>query len=136
MQKTQTGIRLHFKPFNVKAECQNYRKQDDNITHALRALKIKIALLQQEPLPETECSKIRIYLQQGLNINPKNPLFPLVLSHIIGLFWQHQAELKTTAVSLGTSVTKLATFFSSHKEIYQKAQLIRQSFNKSPLRSP
>src|SRR6266550_3065632 len=82
--KTNAAVRYTHRPTGVHAVATDSRSQRENKIHALRELRHKLALaLRREIDPLTWRPPDWFAQYPSLHINPKNPLYPSAVAHVL-----------------------------------------------------
>jgi len=126
LNKTDSAVRLIFKPRSLSVTCQKYRSFEKNKTSAYRSLRELIALSVDETVSEHILIQCSNYFRNGIHINSKNQDYPLILSIITGLFLHFNGEHKHVAKNLKVSSSGLIKFIYKNKKFLERINKIRE----------
>lgn len=130
--KTLSAMRLTFEQLDIKAECSKYRHLSDNKKSALRKIRCLIALQNKQFIEPTV--EVTPYLKNKLHIQDSNPHLALLFYFIVGAFYFTKGDDKEASVLLLVTRSALLRFLKEHKDLFQKVNHIRQTFDKGPLK--
>lgn len=116
--KTANAVRLTYADLAVTAS--GSRSKAQNLSDALRKLRIEIALSTSEAIGRSPDAKglpesVLPYIDQGIiRINPKNPHFPELLGGLFDLFLRYRGQWIAVADACGVSPSQLRRFVETH----------------------
>lgn len=127
--KTANAVRLTIGDIAVTESATRSRSQ--NITAALRKLRLKIALSLSssvarrcfmDSLPDETAS----YFQHGLiRINTQNPDFPVLAGYLVDLFLDSRGSWRKVAEKCGVSSSQLRRFVEKHPALLSTVRKIQ-----------
>jgi len=129
--KTSNAIRLTLEHLSVTFTTS--RSKAENISGAFRKLRMSIALdittgRENCHLSQTYPADLVQYFQKGsININAKNPVFPVVIGLIIDNFIKHQGNYKSVSEALKVSTSQLRKFITKNPFMIETVNKILQS---------
>ncbi|MFB6344754.1 MAG: peptide chain release factor-like protein [bacterium] len=135
---TESAVRITHEPTGITVSASEQRSQQANRKTAYRRLKLKYAL---EVRHDVDSERINIpdqlesYLNDGIDINPKNPHFPFWVKLVLDVLKAHQGRVGPTADVFGLSTNQLVRFFRKDDRLWQQANRIREQFDLHPLKS-
>jgi hypothetical protein len=135
VNKTESGVTLHYAPFNLKVSSQKYRSREENKKKAYRLFRQELGLRATTFAPEELRTELLPYFQNALKIQMKNDKLPLLFYVICGFFYEFEGEHKKVAQSCAVSSSCLLRFCSKHKRLWERINLIRKTFKKHPLKA-
>ena len=131
--KTSNAIRLTLEHLSVTYTAS--RSRAENISGVFKKLRMAIALditegyknrSQIQNYPKT----LFQYFHKGtININSKNPLFPLIIGLVVDLFIKHQGIYQLVAEALNISNSQLRKFVAKNSFMIETINKIIQSQN-------
>jgi hypothetical protein len=133
VNKTSSAILLSLAPLNLSVKVQKHRSQTENKKAALRALREAISLFAEPPTPDFVLQQTKPYFENGLHIQERNPLLPMVYAVLCACFFENQWDHKHVAEVLGVSTSCLIRFLAKNKKLLECVNQIRQRFEKHPL---
>ena len=123
--KTSSAVRLTLKDSSVCATASDDRQQSVNKKHALKRLRFNIALdFRQDAKPWTG----------QLDMNPKNPCYPLFIACITDNLFEHNWQVSEAAKPLNLSTGKLIKIISKNDTFWQYVNKERQKAGYRPLK--
>ena len=132
LNKTASALRICFEPLDITLSCQKHRTLEENKRSALRQLREEIALYSRELPPPAIFQRLKPYLQNGLHIQEKNPLMPLLWALITARFFQFKGDSRAAAEALGVTGSRLTRFISEYKKLLASIQKLKKSFYPAP----
>lgn len=137
--RTYSAIRLMHHATGISVIAEESRSQNENKMRALRRLRMAIAFrIRKEresdsfTLPET----ISPYFKPDspLQVNQKNPLYPLLCAAILDALYGAQGSLGDASRLLGLSTGRLSRFLGRDRDLLQAVNQLRAHFTLRPLR--
>lgn len=131
-QKTSSGVRLVHLPTGISTRATEYRQLSVNKLHALRRLKLKLAIDLRHPVdlahfnPPDWLAAIR--RQTGFEVSFRHPLFPALAGLILDLLEALHGNPAHVAVNLGVSTTAVIRLLESEPSLWAAANSIRDKF--------
>lgn len=113
--KVETGVRLAHRPSGITAQAAESRSTEGNRKVALHRLKMRLALEVRERLeglPEE-------FGRQGLSVNPRNPVYPLIVATALDALEGGGGSYAQAAKALGVTTTQLRKFLESDREVWR-----------------
>jgi len=129
--KTSNAIRLTLEHLSVTYTAS--RSKTENISSAFKKLKMSIALdisagRENCHLNQTYPTDLFQYFQKGsININAKNPVFPVVIGMIVDNFIKYQGNYKSVSEALKVSTSQLRKFITKNPFMIETVNKIIQS---------
>ncbi|MCM8543528.1 MAG: peptide chain release factor-like protein [Lentisphaeraceae bacterium] len=115
--KTSSAVRLTLKDSPISASASDDRQQSVNKTHALRKLRIAIALeMRQEPEP----------WQGQLNMNSKNQHYANFVACLVDQLFSNTWQVSETAKSFEISTGQLIKIIAKDDTLWQFVNRERQ----------
>ena len=115
--KTSSAVRLSLKDSSISASASDDRQQSVNKLHALRRLRLAIALeMREEPEP---------WLGQW-NMNPKNAQYPLFIACLSDHLSKQNWQVSEVAKALNLSTGKLIKIIAKDDSFWQFVNAERQ----------
>ncbi len=118
--KVETAIRLHHLPSGTTAQAAESRSLAENRKHAVRRLRERIAFTVREPF---DLSSPQLADGLGpatlLDINPRNPSFPVVAAAALDALSAASGSYATAAHALGVTTSRLLRFLKSDRELWR-----------------
>lgn len=128
VNKTSSAVRLSHEPSGLAVTSAESRSQHENRRHALKALRMKIALsFRLPPDPAFRIGETVTSLH--------NPAYPLWAAKLLDGFQFHEGDLKSAAADLGISPSRLAKLLWRDPVLWTEANRIRASFSLPPLKA-
>ena len=137
--RTYSAVRLMHPATGISVIAEESRSQNENKVRALRRLRMAIAFRVRKEqrdagfaLPET----ITPYFKQDtpLQVNQKNPLYPLICTAILDVLYSVQGSLGDASRQLGLSTGRLSRFFGRDRDLLHAVNQLRAHFTLRPLR--
>lgn len=136
-QKTSNGVRLVHVPTGIAARATEFRQLTVNKLHALRRLRLKLAIELREPIdltafaPPTWFETIRH--ANRIEVSHRHPLFPPAAGLVLDLLEALQGNPAHVAVNLGVSTSAVIRLLETEHALWQAANALRQRFSLPPL---
>jgi hypothetical protein len=117
--KVETASRLFHEPTAISAHAAESRVLQENRRRALRRLRERIAIEMRSPFDlEQPAVPPEFVAQRGaggsLDVNPKNPNYPLVLATVLDAVAAAGGSYAAAARALGITTSQLARFMNSN----------------------
>jgi hypothetical protein len=137
--RTYSAIRLTHSATGISVIAEESRSQNENRLKALRRLRMAIALRVRKEsgrdgftLPES----IKPYFKQDtpLQVNQKNPLYPVVCAAILDALYIEQGSIGDASRQLGLSTGRLNRFLGKDSDLLHAVNQLRAHFTLKPLR--
>lgn len=137
--RTYSAVRLTHLPTALAVIAEESRSQAENKLKALKRLRLAIALRarkQASPGSFTMPGETREYFKPDapLQINPKNPLYPLACATALDAIYLAAGKIGAAAELLSVSTGRLNKFLSKDKDLLSAANELRAHFNLKPLK--
>lgn len=133
--KTNAAVRYVHLPTGIHAEATDSRSQRENRIHALRGLRLKLAVqLRREIDPVAYQPPAWFAQYPGLHMSPKNPLYPAAVAEVLDVLKTAHWEVGRAAVLLGLTTSALARFLSEDGTLWTTANRARAELGMKPLR--
>ncbi|MCQ2124084.1 MAG: peptide chain release factor-like protein [Fibrobacter sp.] len=120
--KTNTGVLLTLREFNLEIKSCEGRSALENKTHALHRMQMALALQVRE---EPANPEMRFPGSNG-HIQPSNPQFPLFIAHVFDIMCSKGGDTKAAAAAFGISPSALVKILRQDKACAAKLQGNRQ----------
>ncbi|MCQ2090675.1 MAG: peptide chain release factor-like protein [Fibrobacter sp.] len=120
--KTNTGVLLTLREFNLEIKSCEGRSALENKTHALRRMQMALALQVRE---EPANPEMRFPGSNG-HIQPSNAQFPLFVAHVFDIMCAKGGDTKTAAAAFGLTPSALVKILRQDKACATKLQGNRQ----------
>jgi hypothetical protein len=138
--RTYSAVRLIHLPTALMVIAEESRSQAENKLKALKRLRMAIALRvrkQSSPAILTIPGEIREYFKPDapLQINPKNPLYPLACATVLDAVHVAEGKIGDASQLLDVSTGRLNKFFSRDRDLLSTVNELRAHFNLKPLKS-
>ena len=134
--KTNAAIRIIHLPTRITTVMSDSRSQRENKIHAIRELRHKLALeLRHEIDPLTFQPPDFFAEYPALHINPKNPLYPSAVAHVLDALKATHWAVGDAAVLLGLTTSALARFLHDDPSLWTHVNTQRATLCLPPLRS-
>lgn len=124
--KTSSSVRLIHKPTGLSATSGDRRSQKENKTLALRRLRLNLAFSLREPF--TFSTELQ------LNMNEKNPQFPMLVALLIDALQQTEWKVSETAQLIQSTTGQLIKCLKKHPTLWQFVNQQRQKVALTPLK--
>ncbi|MBU2644302.1 hypothetical protein KKI24_06295 [bacterium] len=130
--KTSNAVRLTL--FDIAVTESAARSRALNINHALRKLRVSIALNSSRLFDRSAAhgsfpEEIQPYLFQGIiRIQPQNPVFPVYIGCLVDLFIQYKGSWSGISLRYGVSNSQLRRFVGKHPALSQTLERIRKEW--------
>ena len=132
LNKTSSALRIFFEPLNLTLSCQKYRTLEENKRSALRQLREEIALHSRALPSPAVLLMLKPYLQNGLHIQEKNFLMPLLQAVVVARFFELRGDSRAVAEALGVTASRLSRFVSENKKLLVCLRNIKKTFHPLP----
>ncbi|HEX8524712.1 MAG TPA: peptide chain release factor-like protein [Tepidisphaeraceae bacterium] len=132
--KTNVAIRITHNPTRVTVTATDSRSQRENKIHAIRALRHRLAVEirhELDPITYTPPEFLTEYPQ--LHMNPRNPLYPELIAHVLDLLKATHWSVGSAAVLIGTSTNAFTRFLHDDPPLWQMVNAKRQELGFKPL---
>ena len=129
--KTSNAIRLTLEHLSVTYTTS--RSKAENISGAYKKLRMSMALdisAGRENCYSCQTYPVNLfqYFQKGsININAKNPVFPVVIGMIVDNFIKYQGKYKSVSEALKVSTSQLRKFITKNPFMIETVNKIIQS---------
>lgn len=131
--KTNTGVKLSFAPFNLEIRCCEDRSAQVNRTLALGRMRLRIAIeIREVPTPVPPIP----FPGSAGRVSPENPLFPLFVADCLDRIAEATGDHRPAAKAWGISSSALLRILFQEKAIIEATQKIRQQAGLGPLKAP
>lgn len=127
--KTNTGVLLTLREYNLEIKSCEARSAKENKVHALHRMQMALALQVRETPPDVEMP----FPGSNGHIQPSNPLFPLFIAHVFDRMAQKNGDTKEAAQAFGLTPSALVKILRQDKSCAEKLQNNRQAAGKSRL---
>jgi len=132
--RTYSAVRLTHLPTSLKVIAEESRSQSENKLKALKRLRMAIALRvrrQASPNSFSIAEEIRNYFKPDapLQINPKNPRYPLACATVLDALYLAAGKIGMAAEFLSISTGRLNKFICKDKDLLSAANELRTYFN-------
>lgn len=128
--KTNTGVQLNLREYNLEIKSCEGRSAKENKTHALHKMQMAIALNVRETPPDTEMP----FPGSNGHIQPSNPQFPIFVAHVFDRMAQKNGDTKEAAQTFGLTPSALVKILRQNKACAEKLQGQRIAGGKSRLK--
>lgn len=116
--KTNTGVKLFLRDYNLEIKSCEGRSAKENRVHALHRMQMEIALNVRETPPEKEIP----FPGSNGHIQTGNALFPLFVAHIFDIMATKNGDSKAAAEAFGLSQSALVKILRQDKSCAEKLQ--------------
>ncbi|NLB63767.1 MAG: hypothetical protein GX801_06630 [Fibrobacter sp.] len=130
--KTFSGVRIKYSPFNLEILCNENRSPHINKSLALKRLRLSIAIKVREPIDE----EVMEFPGQKGRISSQNLLYAPWIAQVLDYFEHYQGQLKPVAEKWNLSNSALVRIFFSEKQLISEVQKIRQKNKLNRLNPP
>ena len=127
--KTNTGVMLTLRQYNLEIKSCEGRSAKENKTHALRKMQMALALKVRETPPAVEIP----FPGSNGHIQPSNALFPLFIAHVFDRMAQKNGDTKEAAQAFGLTPSARVKIIRQDKACAEKLQNSRQAQGKGRL---
>ncbi|MBO7383982.1 MAG: peptide chain release factor-like protein [Fibrobacter sp.] len=128
--KTNTGVWLTLREYNLEIKSCEGRSAKENKTHALHRMQMALALKVRETPPANEIP----FPGSNGHIQPSNALFPLFVAHVFDIMATKGGDTKAAAQSFGLSPSALVKILRQDKACAEKLQGQRVAGGKNRLK--
>jgi len=133
--KTNAAVRITHLPIKITAVETESRSNRENKIHALRDLRHKLAMeLRRDVDPTTYHPPSWLAEYEGLKMNPKNPLYPALISEVFDLLKASHWNLAPAAAALSVSSSALTRFLHADPHVWAKINHLRSGLGLPPLK--
>lgn len=137
--KVETAIRIEHSPTGVMAQATESRSQADNRRHAIRRLRILLAIHHRLPVDPltyrpSACLVSRTR-EQRLQLNPRHADFPVLLAEAIDVVSAVHDDLPRAAVLMNLSTSQLLKLLSREPSALAAINSRRQSLGLTPYKA-
>lgn len=128
--KTNTGVQLTLREFNLEIKACEARSAHENKVHALHRMQMALALQVREApaIPEIPFPGSNGHLQ------PSNALFPLFVAHVFDIMATKAGDTKAAAAAFNLTPSALVKILRQDKACATKLQGNRKENGKKPLK--
>lgn len=121
--KTNTGVSLTLRGFNLEIKSCEARSAHENKVHALKRMQMALALqIREQPL-EVEIP----FPGSQAHLQPSNALFPLFVAHVFDIICAKGGNTKKAALAFGISPSALVKILRQDKACATKLSNNRKS---------
>lgn len=124
VNKTSSAVRLVHGASGIEATSSESRSQHENRRHALRKIRMRIALEIRSDARATIAN---------FGISMSNPAYPLLVAILLDEFHRAGARLADSAKSLGLSTGQLVRLLERDPGLWQEINSVRKSNGLKPL---
>ncbi|MCQ2055563.1 MAG: peptide chain release factor-like protein [Fibrobacter sp.] len=128
--KTNTGVWLTLREYNLEIKSCEARSAKENRTHALHRMQMAIALNVREAPPAVEIP----FPGSNGHIQPSNALFPLFVAHVFDIMATKSGDSKAAAQAFGLTQSALVKILRQDKSCAEKLQGQRVAGGKKKLK--
>ncbi|WP_407443873.1 peptide chain release factor-like protein [Fibrobacter sp.] len=128
--KTNTGVQLLLREYNLEIKSCEARSAKENRVHALHRMQMALALQVRETPPPVEIP----FPGSNGHIQTGNSLFPLFVAHVFDIMATKAGDTKAAAQAFGLSPSALVKILRQDKACAEKLQSQRQAGGKSRLK--
>lgn len=121
--KTNTGVQLALREYNLEIKSSEGRSAKENKVHALHRMQMALALQVREKPQEPEMS----FPGSNGHIQTSNPLFPLFVAHVFDRMEQKNGDTREAAKAFGLTPSALTKILRQHKQCAEKLQRKRSA---------
>lgn len=115
--KTETGIELLHEPTGVRAQATERRSVGENMPHALRRLRLALAVEVRLPVPLGEArSELWLSRVRGgrITCSPRHRDYPAMLAEALDMIDACRFDARRAGTRLGCTPTQLVRFVKDH----------------------
>ncbi len=116
--KTNTGVQLCLREFNLEIKSSEARSAHENKVHALHRMQMALALKVRETPQEPEMP----FPGSNGHIQTSNPLFPLFVAHVFDRMAAKNGDTKSVAAAFGLTPSALVKILRQSKPCAEKLQ--------------
>lgn len=128
--KTNTGVQLNLREYNLEIKSCEGRSAHENRVHALHRMQMALALKVRETPPAMEIP----FPGSNGHIQTSNALFPLFVAHVFDIMATKQGDTKAAAQAFNISPSALVKILRQDKSCAEKLQSQRQAGGKQRLK--
>jgi hypothetical protein len=136
-QKTSNGVRLVHLPTGVGVTSTEWRLLTENKLHALRRLKLKLAIDFREPVDLARFEPpdwfVSIRRQNQIEASHRHPLYAAAAGLMLDLLAALGGNPAAVGVNLGVSTTAVVRLLEGDPHLWAAANQIRADFGMKPL---
>lgn len=137
--RTYSAVRLTHLPTGLAAIAEDSRSQNENKHKALKRLRMAIALRVRKNTPVGSfCmpEQLREYIKPDapLQINMKNPLYPLLCATTLDALYCAAGKVGDAAALISISTGRFNKFLSKDTDLFSAANELRLLFHLKPLK--
>jgi hypothetical protein len=136
--RTYAAVRITHLPTGISATATDSRSQRENRTHALRALRCKLAMeLQRDIALDPLAYRPPAWFSQypRLHISPKNPLYPAAIATVLDVLKATHWQVPAAASLLELSSSALTRFLRDDGHLWAAVNHKRAELGMPPLRA-
>lgn len=115
--KTETGVELEHVPTGVRAQATERRSVGENMPHALRRMRLALAVEVRLPVPLGEArSALWISRVKGgrIRCSPRHRDYPTLLADALDMIDACRFDARRAATRLGCTPSQLVRFVKDH----------------------
>jgi hypothetical protein len=128
-QKTSNGVRLTHLPSGISAVSTEWRTLTENKLHAIRHLRLKLAIELREPVDLARFEPPEWFLsvrrQNQIEASHRHPLYAAIAGLLLDLLKALAGNPAAVAVNLGVSTTAVVKFLENEPHLWAAANQIR-----------
>jgi hypothetical protein len=121
--KTNTGVLLTLRDFNLEIKSCEGRSAHENKVHALHRMQMALAL----QVRETPANPEMPFPGSNGHIQTSNPQFPLFVAHVFDRMEQKNGDTREVAKAFGLTPSALTKILRQHKQCAEKLQRKRNT---------
>ncbi|MEM7807012.1 MAG: peptide chain release factor-like protein [Planctomycetota bacterium] len=137
--KTAAEVRLLHQPTGITAQAGDDRSPKVNLGHAVRQLRLKIAVSERVAVDLGELSPPEFwseYVRNGrVKMNAKNPLFPAAVAWVLDVLDAAGGDPSAAATNVGVSLRSLLRLLRGDAIAWRAADDVRRKWS-LPLLTP
>lgn len=133
--KSSVAVRYTHVASGIHAGATDSRSQRENRIHALRHLRLKLALEIRHDIDPIDY-RVPDWLAEypGLHINPKNPRYPSAVAEVLDVIKGMQWSIGRAAVMLGVTTSALTRFLHDDPALWAKVNQLRAEMGMKALK--
>ena len=133
--KVETAVVVEHLPTGLRGEASERRSQDQNRRHAIRRLRMKLAIVERRPATEGFSDAWRQRTKGGkFSANARHEDFPSLLSEALDVVYASNFDIPLAANHLGISSSQLVKFLKVEREALELVNRERETPALSKLR--